>query len=170
MGNAELPQYKCHKVVRAGKIEDIAVYGDGSADFLLEGGAYAKADRAFVEKHTPTPGGYYVVYEDGYASFSPAKAFEDGYMKVEPMGSGEANAPAIDSASDQRIANNVMRHEYRVLSDNEKVDMRAIKDAGLDFLRHVETLETRRGPSRELSIAKTKIEEAVMWAVKHITA
>lgn len=26
------------------------------------------------------------------------------------------------------------------------------------------------GNSRELSLAKTKIEEAVMWAVKHITA
>ena len=26
------------------------------------------------------------------------------------------------------------------------------------------------GGSRELSIAKTKTEEAVMWAVKHITA
>ena len=25
------------------------------------------------------------------------------------------------------------------------------------------------GSSRELSLAKTKIEEAVMWAVKHIT-
>lgn len=25
------------------------------------------------------------------------------------------------------------------------------------------------GQSRELSLAKTKIEEAVMWAVKHVT-
>ena len=25
-------------------------------------------------------------------------------------------------------------------------------------------------PSRELDIARTKIEEAVMWAVKHVTA
>lgn len=28
----------------------------------------------------------------------------------------------------------------------------------------------RIGTSRELSIAKTNVEQAVMWAVKHITA
>ena len=72
----------------------------------------------------------------------------------------------IDSASDQRVRNNVMRHEYRVLSDEEKVQMQVTKDFGLTFLKHVETL----GTSRELSLAKTKIEEAVFWAVKHVTA
>lgn len=72
----------------------------------------------------------------------------------------------VDSASDQRTANNVMRHEYRVLSDDEKAKMKAIKDAGADFLALVESC----GGSRELALAKTKIEEAVMWAVKHITA
>jgi hypothetical protein len=38
--------------------------------------------RAFVFKHNPQPGGYYVVYEDGYESYSPAKAFEEGYTKI----------------------------------------------------------------------------------------
>lgn len=72
----------------------------------------------------------------------------------------------VDSASDQRTTNNVMRHEYRVLSEDEKAKMKAIKDAGADFLALVESC----GGSRELALAKTKIEEAVMWAVKHITA
>ena len=71
----------------------------------------------------------------------------------------------IDSTSDDRIANNVMRHEYRVLTDDEKNSMQAIKDIGLEF----HDLVTGLGPSREGSIAKTKIEEAVMWAVKAIT-
>jgi hypothetical protein len=53
-----------------------------------------------------------------------------------------------------------------VLSDAEKEQMRLIKDLGLEFITCVERL----GSSRELSIAKTKIEEAVMWAVKHVTA
>ena len=35
-----------------------------------------------VEKHNPEAGGYYVVYEDGYKSFSPAKAFEEGYTRI----------------------------------------------------------------------------------------
>lgn len=40
-------------------------------------------DGKFIEKHSPTAGGYYVVYEDGYKSFSPAEAFESGYSKIE---------------------------------------------------------------------------------------
>ena len=72
----------------------------------------------------------------------------------------------VDSASDERTVNNVVRHAYRVLSDAEKEQMRLIKDLGLDFITFVDGL----GNSRELSLAKTKIEEAVMWAVKHITA
>jgi len=73
----------------------------------------------------------------------------------------------IDSTSDERTTNNVMRHEYRVLSDGEKTDMMIIKDMGLAFHEYLD-LEVV-GDSRELSLAKTKIEEAVMWAVKHIT-
>ena len=73
---------------------------------------------------------------------------------------------SVDSTSDARTVNNTMRHAYRVLSDAEKANMQAIKDYGLAFHEFVSGL----GNSREISIAKTKIEEAVMWAVKHITA
>lgn len=72
----------------------------------------------------------------------------------------------VDSASDDRTANNAVRHQYRVLSDAEKAQMSAIKDKGAELLTLIDGL----GGSRELSIAKTKTEEAVMWAVKHITA
>lgn len=36
----------------------------------------------YVAKHKPEVGGYYVVYEDGYKSFSPAGAFESGYTPL----------------------------------------------------------------------------------------
>lgn len=72
----------------------------------------------------------------------------------------------VDSTSDQRTVNNTMRHAYRVLTDEEKAAMQEIKDMGIAFHDRVASL----GNSREVSIAKTKIEEAVMWAVKHITA
>lgn len=80
----------------------------------------------------------------------------------------------VDSTSDDRTVNNLMRHKYRVLSDVEKQQMQELKDAGLAFaqLLHViggtEPTGERQG-SRELSLAQTKIEEAVMWGVKHIT-
>lgn len=40
-------------------------------------------DGAYFSKHQPEAGGYYVVYADGYKSFSPAEAFEAGYTRVE---------------------------------------------------------------------------------------
>lgn len=71
----------------------------------------------------------------------------------------------MDSTSDERTANNVVRHEYRVLSEEEKGQMKDLKDRGLAFIEACEKI----GNSRELSLAKTKMEEAVMWAVKHVT-
>jgi hypothetical protein len=91
-------------------------------------------------------------------------------------------ADRVSSTSDARIVNNVMRHQYRVLSDAEKAQMQALKDKGLEFIRllheiggTVQTFDTVdasfdiRHTSRELSLAQTKIEEAVMWGVKHVT-
>lgn len=71
----------------------------------------------------------------------------------------------IESTSDDRTVNNVMRHEYRVLSEDEKAQMQAVKDMGLAFHEFVDGI----GGSREIALAKIKIEEAVMWAVKHVT-
>jgi hypothetical protein len=71
----------------------------------------------------------------------------------------------VDSASDARTANNTMRHQYRVLNDEEKAQMAELKDLGLAFI----TLCDHIGSSRELSLAKTNAEQAVMWAVKHVT-
>lgn len=71
----------------------------------------------------------------------------------------------VDSTSDQRTVNNVMRHAYRVLTDEEKLTMQTLKDEGLKFWNLIDAM----GASRELSLAKTKLEEAVMWAVKDLT-
>ena len=76
------------------------------------------------------------------------------------------DAAHVDSAGDDRTANNTLRHQYRILTDDEKAAMQRIKDKGVEFLTEIANL----GGSRELSLAKTKLEEAVMWAVKHITA
>ena len=80
----------------------------------------------------------------------------------------------VNSAGDNRAVNNTVRHSYRILNDEEKAAMQAIKDAGEHFLNtmtsHCGRSPDGRYPSRELSLAQTKIEEAVMWAVKHVTA
>jgi hypothetical protein len=77
----------------------------------------------------------------------------------------DTNPEFVPSTSDQRVVNNVMRHEYRVLTEVEKAQMKQIKDLGLSFIEMCGVL----GTSRELSLAITKMEEAVMWAVKSIT-
>jgi hypothetical protein len=89
---AEMPQYRCHKNVWALKIKTIALdrdaakadgdrETDGSAMITPEEAGYApfRVDDDYVRKHNPQAGGYYVVYLDGYKSFSPAKVFEEGY-------------------------------------------------------------------------------------------
>lgn len=72
----------------------------------------------------------------------------------------------VESTSEERTVNNTMRHAYRVLSDAEKANMQTIKDMGLAFHDFIDGMPK----TRETSLAKTKIEECVMWAVKSITA
>ena len=55
---------------------------------------------------------------------------------------------------------------YRTLSSSEREAMYAVKEKGKEFLDLLETI----GTSEELAIAKRRAEEAVMWAVKHISA
>lgn len=87
----EMPLYNCHKQVRALKIWSIDFdhykakvenrETDGSATITPAEKGYApfKVPYLYVRDHKPEVGGYYVVYKDGYRSYSPAKAFEEGY-------------------------------------------------------------------------------------------
>jgi hypothetical protein len=83
---AEMPRYKCHKEVWALKIAAIEFGENGEAKI-------APADAGFAPFETPVGYrtkfhggeadlGYYVVYADGYASWSPTKAFEEGYTRI----------------------------------------------------------------------------------------
>ena len=77
----EMPRYVCHKRVWALQIASVEPHGDGSATIYPADARYGPlpADAEYIRKHAPTAGGYYVVYEDGYKSFSPATPFESGY-------------------------------------------------------------------------------------------
>ena len=91
MVSVEMPKYKCHKEVWALKIKSIVRDGegknresDGSAIITPEEDDYApfRVEPDYLHKHKPQVGGYYVVYKDGYKSFSPADAFEEGYSRI----------------------------------------------------------------------------------------
>ena len=81
----ELPRYKSHKIVHALKIHNIDVDSEtGSAVITPEDNEFGPfgVDADYMGKHKPQSGGYYVVYEDGYKSWSPAEAFESGYTLI----------------------------------------------------------------------------------------
>lgn len=102
-----MPRYQCHKKVWALKIGSIEIIRPTIADLEailgapdgedptqalnMVGAIITPADHAFgnfgvtksyIDKHDPQPGGYFVQYEDGYMSYSPAKAFEEGYTRI----------------------------------------------------------------------------------------
>lgn len=85
---AEMPRYKCHKEVWALKIKEIRRAPSGNATVTHsivpaeEGYAPFEVSMEYIERYHPAAGGYYVVYKDGYKSFSPAAAFEEGYTRV----------------------------------------------------------------------------------------
>jgi hypothetical protein len=96
----EMPHYKCHKEVWALKIKTITCDGDGEdresdGSAIItpaeEGYAPFKVTHEYMRKHNYGIGGYYVVYHDGYKSFSPPLAFEDGYKLI-----ADNNAPTAD--------------------------------------------------------------------------
>lgn len=79
----------------------------------------------------------------------------------------------VDSTSNDRTANNAGRHTYRVLSDEEKARMQKIKDMGAAFIAELHAMGGTSGDrfaSRDLSLANTHMEDAVMRAVRHLTA
>ena len=88
----EMPKYKCHKIVHALKIHAQYESGDGHSLVLhFEDKGYEPMRildpirERFVDREASEPRedlGYLVVYTDGYRSWSPTKAFEEGYTRI----------------------------------------------------------------------------------------
>ncbi len=78
-------KFMSHKVVHAAKIISAEKQEDGRWHFMREGAVH---DTTTVEesprfKMTKNDLGYVVHYADGYISWSPTKAFEEGYTAIE---------------------------------------------------------------------------------------
>lgn len=84
----EMPRYVSHKKVWALQIATInrTVPGKVTLSFVDEGYApitFDEADPMFL-RYSPIQRDFYVVYQDGYQSLSPQKAFVEGYTRDEP--------------------------------------------------------------------------------------
>lgn len=80
----------------------------------------------------------------------------------------------IDSTDDKRVGQTTVRHEYRILSAAEKQQMSDLKDLGQAFINKLYEISgtevgSERFASRDLSLANTHAEDAVMRAVRHVT-
>lgn len=82
----DLPLWQSHKIVEAAKI--IRTAGDETIQMWildLPGNVGVNAGGnllARVPVGADPVGGYYVRYEDVFESWSPAKAFEEGYTRI----------------------------------------------------------------------------------------
>ena len=75
----------------------------------------------------------------------------------------------VSSTGDDRTVNNVARHEYRALSDEEEAMVGEIKDRAADFITLLQgTPEFQQG-DRDMQLAIDHIEDASMPAVRAIT-
>lgn len=77
-----LPLYQCHKQVRAfkiGRIEGCTLFPHDETAGIEP----VEVSPEYISRHPLNQSGYYVRYEDGYESFSPAGAFESGYTRVD---------------------------------------------------------------------------------------
>jgi hypothetical protein len=81
----EMPRYVSHKQVWALEIGEISIRSISSEDrklsFRDKGYEPVVAPGQMFSRYTPVPGDFYVVYADGYKSFSPRKAFVEGYTR-----------------------------------------------------------------------------------------
>lgn len=95
-----MPCYRSHKMVWALQIKEVIKHAhpdpnyddsvfeaspefQGAHLFIVEEGfAPIPVTADWYRKHNPQAGGYYVMYKDGYTSYSPAQAFEEGYTLV----------------------------------------------------------------------------------------
>jgi hypothetical protein len=83
--NKEVPLYKSHKTVRALEINICAMVAGGKRVVVFADKKYPSQtfDATMFVRYSPVPGDFLVIYEDGFKSFSPRKAFLEGYTLVE---------------------------------------------------------------------------------------
>jgi hypothetical protein len=80
---SDWPRYESHKIVQAAKIVGFDTRDTGGRVCAIVEGGETFVPKQGVMLAEATVGDYAVIYEDGYKSISPAKAFEAGYTRVE---------------------------------------------------------------------------------------
>lgn len=120
--------HKSHKEVMAAKITSIVNDEDGKRQMIFgesDGGRMELTDE-FFNNHKPERGGYIVAYKDGYISYSPSKAFEEGSERMKMSGREiEASAliQAVISGFSFFEAANILHHANLAVKDQENASL-----------------------------------------------
>ena len=81
-----MPRYQSQKTIHALKIKALQPHPEHPGEYLLtpEDTTYCPfmVSRDYVNNRGAKEGGYYVVYQNGYESWSSAVAFEGGYTLI----------------------------------------------------------------------------------------
>lgn len=89
----ELPEYQSHKRVRAAKVVEVWDNSDENCEaaglndtfivWLLDNGGYVHVSQDLKMRGGDNPvDGYYMLYRDGFESWSPPDAFKEGYTRI----------------------------------------------------------------------------------------
>ena len=160
-GSFDMPEYRCHKVVRAGNIADIVKNNDDiedskytlHLDFGINTGSPVQVDGDYILKHKPRVGGYYVLYKDGYESFSPPEAFESGYSLIK-------DENTVGEMAEPQRTNPIMKFfAYGHLPEN----LKAVSKPYSDMAEHLDGVLP---DSAEKSVALRKLLESKDAAVR----
>lgn len=152
---AEIPRYISHKQVWALEISAVEEGKDiegGKAKFV----SFAEPGYAAIEcpadmfaRYTPVKGDFLVEYSDGYKSFSPRKAFLEGYSREQSPKQHQGLAVA-----GYQPQNSVAVHG---VNENKKLEEQVLRQ--IDVLSAHKTLAV---DARWLSIGRTAIEQGFM--------
>jgi len=162
---AQLPQWQSHKRYRGDKIvrvtelgpcDELANAKDSRTRWHLSCGVViVVSDELKVRGAGGPEGGYYVLYEDGYESWSPAKAFEEGNTRI--AGADTALAPRPLPGSPADIENRFTYHSPKEGQPEKYEALRgSAKLMGFQIIHNCPE-------SRERALALTHLEESVMW-------
>lgn len=161
-----MQRFQSHKVVEAAKITSVEERHTGVHTLRSGPDILGDIKTFWFEKHAPDPGnlqsvvgGYFVRYPDGYTSWSPAAAFEDGYTPfVHDPKDGASNSDQVPGLP---VAG------YKPTQSAAKVALvRSFKEDEERLLRRLD--ELRSAPEGEidqrwLAIGRTHIEEGFMF-------
>ncbi len=89
----QLPRWRSHKEVYGDKITEVrtlsppdpndeAIRDDTRIRWIIACGGIVTVTKDLIARGAPSVGDYFVQYDDGYKSWSPAKAFEEGYTRL----------------------------------------------------------------------------------------